>query len=181
MLTVTVIFSTQAISLIDSVVIDVQWRRDMSGFTPQLSSVLSFFSLTFSSHWWEFLCVKNRRRHSVLCSNSQSMSVLRLQVRMQPVVSILLATLVGFGLTMSATTGVVEFSKWRRRHRTAELPSSSQVDQPPVQTTDQSMSGSRNWNQRSWILIMCSSSRVWYQIKPFRIKFSGHLDGDIYI
>ncbi|XP_010476472.1 PREDICTED: uncharacterized protein LOC104755692 isoform X1 [Camelina sativa] len=65
-------------------------------------------------------------------------------VRMQPVVAILLATLVGFGLTMSATTGLVEFWKWRRSHRTAEIPSSSQVDQPPVQTRDESMSGSRN-------------------------------------
>ncbi|ESQ49094.1 hypothetical protein EUTSA_v10020625mg [Eutrema salsugineum] len=64
-------------------------------------------------------------------------------VRMQPVVSILLATLVGFGLTMSGTTGLVEFSKWRRRHRTPEPPSSSQVDPPlPVQTADQSMPGS---------------------------------------
>ncbi|EOA30448.1 hypothetical protein CARUB_v10013573mg [Capsella rubella] len=65
-------------------------------------------------------------------------------VRMQPVVSILLATLVGFGLTMSATTGLVEFSKWRRRHRTGELPNSSQMDQPPVETIDESVSGSRN-------------------------------------
>ncbi|VVA97035.1 unnamed protein product [Arabis nemorensis] len=65
-------------------------------------------------------------------------------VHMQPVVSILLATLVGFGIPMSFTTGIVEFSKWRRSHRTAEPPSSSQVDQPPVQTTDQSISESRN-------------------------------------
>uniref|UniRef100_A0A1J3E9C6 RING-CH-type domain-containing protein n=1 Tax=Noccaea caerulescens TaxID=107243 RepID=A0A1J3E9C6_NOCCA len=63
-------------------------------------------------------------------------------VHMQPAVSILLATLVGFGLTMSGTTGLVEFSKWRRRHRTAEATSSGQVDPPPIQTTDQSMSGS---------------------------------------
>ncbi|CAN7107461.1 unnamed protein product [Brassica rapa subsp. narinosa] len=55
-------------------------------------------------------------------------------VHMQPVVSILLATVVGFGLTMSGATGIVEFSKWRRRRRTAELPSSSQVDPPPVQS-----------------------------------------------
>lgn len=61
---------------------------------------------------------------------------------MQPAVSILLATLVGFGLTMSGTTGLVEFSKWRRRHRTAEATSGGQVDPPPIQTTDQSMSGS---------------------------------------
>ncbi|CAH2054319.1 unnamed protein product [Thlaspi arvense] len=54
-------------------------------------------------------------------------------VHMQPVVTILLATLVGFGLTMIGATGVAEFSKWRRSHRTAE---------PPVQTTDESMSGS---------------------------------------
>jgi hypothetical protein len=65
-------------------------------------------------------------------------------VRMQPVVAILLATIVGFGLTMSGTTGIVEFSKWRRSNRTAELPSSSQVDQPLVETTDQNISGSRN-------------------------------------
>ncbi|XP_018489885.2 uncharacterized protein LOC108860514 [Raphanus sativus] len=57
-----------------------------------------------------------------------------LLVHMQPVVSILLATLVGFGLTMSGTTGIVQFSKWRRRRRTAEPPSSSQVDPPPVQS-----------------------------------------------
>ncbi|RID64111.1 hypothetical protein BRARA_E03069 [Brassica rapa] len=55
-------------------------------------------------------------------------------VHMQPVVSILLATVVGFGLTMSGATGIVEFSKWRRRRWTAELPSSSQVDPPPVQS-----------------------------------------------
>uniref|UniRef100_M4ELW7 RING-CH-type domain-containing protein n=1 Tax=Brassica campestris TaxID=3711 RepID=M4ELW7_BRACM len=55
-------------------------------------------------------------------------------VHMQPVVSILLATVFGFGLTMSSATGIVEFSKWRRRRRTAELPSSSQVDPPPVQS-----------------------------------------------
>ncbi|XP_020888365.1 probable E3 ubiquitin-protein ligase MARCH10 isoform X3 [Arabidopsis lyrata subsp. lyrata] len=65
-------------------------------------------------------------------------------VRMQPVVAILLATIVGFGLTMSGTTGLVEFSKWRRSNRTAEPPNSSQVDQPSVETTDQSISGSRN-------------------------------------
>ncbi|CAA7033570.1 unnamed protein product [Microthlaspi erraticum] len=63
-------------------------------------------------------------------------------VHMQPVVSILLATLVGFGLTMSGATGIVEFSKWMRSHRTAEATSSGQVDPPPIQTTDQSMSGS---------------------------------------
>ncbi|CAN8259915.1 unnamed protein product [Cochlearia groenlandica] len=64
-------------------------------------------------------------------------------VGMQPVVCILLATLVGFGLTMVGTTGLVQFLKWRRGHRTDELPSSSQVvDTPPVQTTDQSMYGS---------------------------------------
>ena len=57
---------------------------------------------------------------------------------MQPVVSIVLATLVGFGLTMSGTTGLVEFLKWRRQ-RTAESPSGSQEDPPPVQT-DQSIS-----------------------------------------
>ncbi|KAL0817429.1 hypothetical protein Bca101_073873 [Brassica carinata] len=55
-------------------------------------------------------------------------------VHMQPVLSILLATVVGFGLTMSGATGIVEFSKWRRRRRTAELPSSSQADPPPVQS-----------------------------------------------
>ncbi|CAG7878016.1 unnamed protein product [Brassica rapa] len=60
-------------------------------------------------------------------------------VHMQPVVSIVLATLVGFGLTMSGTTGLVEFLKWRRRQRTAESPSGSQEDPPPVQT-DQSIS-----------------------------------------
>ncbi|KAL1193907.1 hypothetical protein V5N11_032028 [Cardamine amara subsp. amara] len=65
-------------------------------------------------------------------------------VRMQPVVSILLSTLVGFGLTMSGTTGLVEFSKWRRSHMTAEPPINSQVDQPPVQTADQSMAVTRN-------------------------------------
>ncbi|KAL0699279.1 hypothetical protein Bca4012_055401 [Brassica carinata] len=55
-------------------------------------------------------------------------------VHMKPVVSILLATLVGFGLTMSGQTGLAEFSKWRRIQRTDETPSSSQVDPPPVQT-----------------------------------------------
>ncbi|KAJ0263682.1 F89 [Hirschfeldia incana] len=66
-------------------------------------------------------------------------------VHMQPIVSILLATLVGFGLTMSGTTGLVEFLKWRRRERTAETlaepPSSSgQEDPPPPVQTDQSIS-----------------------------------------
>ncbi|XP_056842608.1 uncharacterized protein LOC108856643 isoform X2 [Raphanus sativus] len=52
-----------------------------------------------------------------------------------PVVSILLATLVGFGLTMSGQTGLAEFAKWRRIQRADEPPSSSsQVDQPPAQT-----------------------------------------------
>ena len=56
-------------------------------------------------------------------------------VHMKPVVSILLATLVGFGLTMSGQTGLAEFSKWRRIQRTdEEHPSSSQVDPPPAQT-----------------------------------------------
>ncbi|CAN6818567.1 unnamed protein product [Brassica oleracea] len=50
-------------------------------------------------------------------------------VHMKPVVSILLATLVGFGLTMSGQTGIAEFAKWRRVQRTTEPPSSS-----PVQT-----------------------------------------------
>lgn len=54
---------------------------------------------------------------------------------MKPVVSILLATLVGFGLTMSGQTGLAEFAKWRRIQRADEPPSSSsQVDQPPAQT-----------------------------------------------
>ncbi|KAG5405557.1 hypothetical protein IGI04_011676 [Brassica rapa subsp. trilocularis] len=55
-------------------------------------------------------------------------------VHMKPVVSILLATLVGFGLTMSGQTGLAEFAKWRRIQRADEPPSSSQVDPPPVQT-----------------------------------------------
>ncbi|CDY07939.1 BnaC03g35840D [Brassica napus] len=50
-------------------------------------------------------------------------------VHMKPVVSILLATLVGFGLTMSGQTGIAEFAKWRRVQRTTEPPSSS-----PAQT-----------------------------------------------
>ena len=53
---------------------------------------------------------------------------------MKPVVSILLATLVGFGLTMSGQTGLAEFAKWRRIQRADEPPSSSQADPPPVQT-----------------------------------------------
>ncbi|CAH8354660.1 unnamed protein product [Eruca vesicaria subsp. sativa] len=55
-------------------------------------------------------------------------------VHMKPVVSILLATLVGFGLTMSGKTGLAEFSKWRRIQRADEPPSSSQVNPPPAQT-----------------------------------------------
>ncbi|KAL0744062.1 hypothetical protein Bca4012_085575 [Brassica carinata] len=60
-------------------------------------------------------------------------------VHMQPIVAILLATLIGFGLTMSGTTGLVEFLKWRRRQRTGETPSSGQEDPQPVQT-EQSIS-----------------------------------------
>jgi len=111
--------------------------------TTQFGLVV-FFSHIFFTLVRVFLSVKNRTRHSVSYSNSQSMSVILVQVRMQPVVAILLATIVGFGLTMSGTTGIVEFSKWRRSNRTAELPSSSQVDQPLVETTDQNISGSRN-------------------------------------
>lgn len=102
------------------------------------------FFLSRFLHIGKFLSVKNRIKNSVAYSNSQSMSVILVQVRMQPVVAILLATIVGFGLTMSGTTGLVEFSKWRRSNRTAEPPNSSQVDQPPVETTGQSISGSRN-------------------------------------
>ncbi|XP_056842755.1 uncharacterized protein LOC108857954 isoform X1 [Raphanus sativus] len=61
-------------------------------------------------------------------------------VHMQPIVSILLATLVGFGLTMSGTTGLVEFLKWRRRERRAEPPSSSSQEDPRPVQTDQSIS-----------------------------------------
>ncbi|CAH8391377.1 unnamed protein product [Eruca vesicaria subsp. sativa] len=65
-------------------------------------------------------------------------------VHLQPIVSILGATMLGFGLTMIGTTGLVEFLKWRRRERTAEEPpSNSQEDPPPVQT-DQSISVSGN-------------------------------------
>ncbi|KAL0708265.1 hypothetical protein Bca4012_074691 [Brassica carinata] len=70
----------------------------------------------------------------LLASMTSTTMVKKQYVHMQPVLSILLATVVGFGLTMSGATGIVEFSKWRRRRRTAELPSSSQADPPPVQS-----------------------------------------------
>ena len=70
----------------------------------------------------------------LVLSHSLYDGVYFVQVHMKPVVSILLATLVGFGLTMSGQTGLAEFAKWRRIQRADEPPSSSQADPPPVQT-----------------------------------------------
>ncbi|CAH8371181.1 unnamed protein product [Eruca vesicaria subsp. sativa] len=53
----------------------------------------------------------------------------------QPVVCIVLATMIGFGLTMSSTTAINEFFKWRRSytHHQAAEPASTQVVPPPSQ------------------------------------------------
>ncbi|XP_010558263.1 PREDICTED: uncharacterized protein LOC104826973 [Tarenaya hassleriana] len=68
-------------------------------------------------------------------------------VHIQPVLSILLATLVGFGITMTSTTVLIEILKWRRS-RVPEISaeswrSPSQTPPPPQTTTptDQSLSG----------------------------------------
>ncbi|KAL1223121.1 hypothetical protein V5N11_000704 [Cardamine amara subsp. amara] len=63
-------------------------------------------------------------------------SVVRFDVK-QPVMSIVLATMIGFGLTMTGTTAINEYLKWKRRnaHRPAE-PASTQVAPPPSQTAD---------------------------------------------
>ncbi|CAH2074365.1 unnamed protein product [Thlaspi arvense] len=52
----------------------------------------------------------------------------------QPVMCIVLATMVGIGLTMSGTTAINEYMKWRRSHahQPAE-PASTQVEPPPSQ------------------------------------------------
>ncbi|KAJ0234884.1 hypothetical protein HA466_0270060 [Hirschfeldia incana] len=52
----------------------------------------------------------------------------------QPVVCIVLATMIGFGLTMSGTTAINEFFKWRRS-RTHHQPASTQVAPPPQSQT----------------------------------------------
>ena len=100
------------------------------------------FIVCFSHIFFELVRVfisQEQNKTLLLFLSLKFLLVLFVQVHMQPVVSIVLATLVGFGLTMSGTTGLVEFLKWRRRQRTAEPPSSSQEDPPPVQT-DQSIS-----------------------------------------
>ncbi|KAF8045389.1 hypothetical protein N665_5039s0003 [Sinapis alba] len=53
----------------------------------------------------------------------------------QPVVCIVLATMIGFGLTMSGTTAINEFFKWRRSH-THHQPASTQVAPPQSQTSE---------------------------------------------
>lgn len=55
----------------------------------------------------------------------------------QPVMCIVLATMMGFGLTMTGATAISEYRKWRRSHapQSAE-PARSQVDPPQAQTTD---------------------------------------------
>ncbi|KFK24762.1 hypothetical protein AALP_AA8G021800 [Arabis alpina] len=55
----------------------------------------------------------------------------------QAVMCIVLATMIGFGLTMTGTTAITEYMKWRRSnaHEPAE-PTSTQVTQPQSQTID---------------------------------------------
>uniref|UniRef100_A0A1J3D201 RING-CH-type domain-containing protein n=1 Tax=Noccaea caerulescens TaxID=107243 RepID=A0A1J3D201_NOCCA len=52
----------------------------------------------------------------------------------QPVMCIVLSTMIGFGLTMSGTTAINEYMKWRRIHTHA--PPTTQVDPPPSQTAE---------------------------------------------
>lgn len=53
----------------------------------------------------------------------------------QPVVCIVLATMIGFGITMSGTTGINQFFKWRRS-RTHHQPAGTQVAPPQSQTAE---------------------------------------------
>lgn len=50
---------------------------------------------------------------------------------------IVLATMIGFGLTMTGATAISEYMKWRRSnaHEPAE-PASTQVGPPQAQTID---------------------------------------------
>ncbi|KAL0728694.1 hypothetical protein Bca4012_024787 [Brassica carinata] len=52
----------------------------------------------------------------------------------QPVMCIVLATMIGFGLTMSGTTAINEFFKWRRSHSHHQEPASNHVAPPQSQT-----------------------------------------------
>ncbi|KAJ4882335.1 RING/U-box superfamily protein [Raphanus sativus] len=55
----------------------------------------------------------------------------------QPVTCIVLATMVGFGLTMSATAVITVFMEWRRSHaHHHHQPASTQVVTPPFQTAE---------------------------------------------
>ncbi|CAN7120818.1 unnamed protein product [Brassica rapa subsp. narinosa] len=54
----------------------------------------------------------------------------------QPVVCIVLATMIGFGLTMSGTTAINELFKWRRSHSHHQEPVSTQVAPPQSQTAE---------------------------------------------
>ncbi|CAN6867212.1 unnamed protein product [Brassica oleracea] len=53
----------------------------------------------------------------------------------QPVSCIVVATMVGFGLTMSGTVVITVFMEWRRSN-SHHQPSSTQVATPPFQTTE---------------------------------------------
>ncbi|CAF1792359.1 unnamed protein product [Brassica napus] len=53
----------------------------------------------------------------------------------QPVYCIVVATMVGFGLTMSGTVVITVFMEWRRSN-SHHQPSSTQVATPPFQTTE---------------------------------------------
>ncbi|KAF2537222.1 hypothetical protein F2Q70_00006815 [Brassica cretica] len=53
----------------------------------------------------------------------------------QPVLCIVLATMVGFGLTMSGTTVITMFIEWRRSHAHHQ-PTSTHVATPPFQTIE---------------------------------------------
>ncbi|CAA7059119.1 unnamed protein product [Microthlaspi erraticum] len=52
----------------------------------------------------------------------------------QPVMCIVLSTMIGFGLVMSGTTAISEYMKWRRTHTQAAP--STQVGPPPSQTAE---------------------------------------------
>ena len=65
---------------------------------------------------------------------SHKFSTTGMQVK-QPVSCIVLATMVGFGLTMSGTTVITMFIEWRRSHAHHQ-PTSTHVATPPFQTIE---------------------------------------------
>lgn len=96
-----------------------------------------------------------------------SLVICHLQVHVQAVLSILLATFAGFGVVMSVSSFLVELFRWRRRRQASSeqqhgpLPMTQAVQQPRPSNTPRS--GESNHNQ-SIVQNQQDSNQSWIDI-----------------